>query len=99
MDRLSKLLMAIKSDEYSSFLEQLPLNVPGLSKNLMHHNGATYIEVSRNQDRKALVFPKYGIISKTIKNKEAQRSELHTRYRFLRNKILHSKSCRYSEGV
>jgi hypothetical protein len=88
MDRVSKLIMAIKSPEYLEYLENISRNTPNLKSNITFFNGNACIITSIKGQKKAIVLPKYKNIQDSLETLYASRDALYNRYRYLRNKIL-----------
>jgi hypothetical protein len=90
MDKVSKLVMALKSPEYLEHIDNLSRNVPNLKQNIEFSRGNVYLEMSMKGKKKAIVFPRYQSVSQELDKLVLQRDPLYARYRFLRNKIIHS---------
>jgi hypothetical protein len=90
MDRVSKLIMALKSPEYLDHIENLSRNVPNLKKNIEYSRGNVFLEMSMKGKKKAIVFPRYENLSTNLEKLILERDPLYARYRFLRNKIIHT---------
>lgn len=87
MDKLSKMLISINSQEYANYLDILETNVPSIDNNIKNVNGYATMTVSQSTGYKILKFPKYGRVQDTMEELKSKRNTMFMEYRFLRNKL------------
>lgn len=88
MEKLSKLLMNLKTERYTSHLENVSRNIPNLQKNITYYNGNAAIESSVKGKRKLFIFPQYEYVKDTLEALIQSRKELYLTYRYLRSRII-----------
>jgi len=99
MDKLSKMLMSLKTEEYITYLDKLKANPLKISNNVKIDNGNIYLEISNQGKRKALVFPTYAYVNDKLLKLKADRDLTFIRYRFLRNRILYRDTDDNEENI
>lgn len=92
MEKLSKMLLALKSPDYAAYLEVLSDNVPGLDNNIKLSQGRASMDVKHDDLLKTLVFPKYGDVQRTLTKLREARDAMFFDYRFLRNKLYYTET-------
>jgi hypothetical protein len=88
LDRLSKLLNAIKSEEYSHFLEEL--GKLAYAPDIRTEHGETFVEMSTGTERFAYTFPSYAYVDRVLERLRIERDAAHLRHRFLRNRMIYT---------